>query len=142
MVGFSRRAGGGRSLLVVGWTLPIDGRSCSVEDAEANAAHEGAHAGEITPGTPTWNQRYAWEHDAYETESYFSQSIGFKDMRAPLGGQDMVNGVLDLSRDYVLWNPSWANVNAATVSDWRSKGIDAVAKDTADYSCSRGGCKK
>lgn len=57
------------------------------------------------PGKPT-DQAYNFEHDAYETESYFSQSIGFEDIRSPSNGQDMVNGMLDMSKDFVLWNPS------------------------------------
>jgi RHS repeat-associated protein len=103
------------------------------QGAEASAAHEGAHAGEITPGTPTWSQTYGWEKDAYETESYFSQSIGFEDIRSPRGGEDMVGGVLDMSKDFVLWSPGLSNAD-------RSAGIDAAARDAANHACSKGGC--
>jgi hypothetical protein len=112
------------------------------QDAEAMAAHEGVHAGEIMPGKPTWDQAYNLEHDAYETESYFSQSIGFEDIRSPSNGEDMVNGMLDMRKDFVLWNPSWAKADAATVSAGRPRGIDAAAKSGADDDCARAGCKK
>ena len=106
------------------------------EDAEAEAGHEGVHAGEITPGKPTWDQAYKAERDAYETESYFSQSIGFFDMRSFGEGADM-------SKDYTLWNPSWANVDAATVSAARNRGVEGAANAGADIDCAAvGGCKK
>jgi RHS repeat-associated protein len=102
------------------------------EDAEAEAGHEGVHGGEIMPGKPTWAQAYSDEHDAYETESYFSQSIGFSDTRSFGEGDDM-------SKNYTLWSPSWA---AADVETRRSHGVDASAKAGADQDCANGGCKK
>ena len=102
------------------------------EDAQAEGAHEGVHAGEITPGKPTWSQANSLEHDAYETESYFSQSIGFSDTRSFGEGDDR-------SKDYTLWNTSWA---AADVETRRSHGVDAAAKAGADLDCANGGCKK
>ena len=73
---------------------------------------------------------YSLEHDAYETESYFSQSIGFSDTRSFGEGDD---------KDYALWNTSWA---AADVETRRSHGVDAAAKAGADLDCTNGGCKK
>jgi RHS repeat-associated protein len=107
-------------------------RSNGSDDAQAESAHEGVHAGEITPGKPTWSQANSLEHDAYETESYFSQSIGFFDTRSFGEGDDM-------SKNYTLWNPSWA---AADVETKRSHGVDASAKAGADLDCANGGCKK
>jgi RHS repeat-associated protein len=119
------------------------GLSNGDQGAEAATAHEGVHAGEIMPGTSTWAQANSLEHDAYETESYFSQAIGFENIHSPSNGSDMVNGVLDMSKDFVLWNPSWANVDRATIESRRSAGIDAAAKDGADFDCATmGGCKK
>lgn len=117
------------------------GMSNGEQGAEADAAHEGVHAGEIMPGKPTRAEAYGDEHDAYETESYFSQAIGFQDIRSPNNGSDMVNGVLDMSKDYVLWNPSWASADQATVNSQRSAGIDAAAKGGANVDCQNGGCK-
>jgi hypothetical protein len=119
------------------------GMSNGPQDAQAEVAHEGVHAGEIMPGTPTAAQALSLEHDAFETESYFSQSIGFTDIRSPQMSSDMVNGMLDQSKDFVLWNTSWASADAATISSRRSAGIDAAAKDGAAADCaSIGGCKK
>jgi hypothetical protein len=84
--------------------------------------------GEIVPGKPTRNQAYSLEQDAYETESYFSQAIGFENIHSPSNGSDMTNGVLDMSKDFVLWNPSWANVDATTVDSRRSKGVNAAGR--------------
>ncbi len=111
------------------------------QGAEAAAAHEGVHAGEIMPGTPTFNQAYGIEHDAYETESYFSQAIGFWNIHSPSNGSDVVNGVLDMSKDFVLWNPSWASADRTTIDSRRSAGINAAAKDGAGKDCQAGGCK-
>jgi RHS repeat-associated protein len=118
--------------------------SNDVYGAQAAAAHEGVHAGEIMPGTPTWSQEYSTEHDAYETESYFAQYIGYTDIHSPQMSSDMVGGVLDMSKDFVIWNPSWAKLDAATISSRRSAGVDAAARDGADADCAsfRGGCKK
>ena len=118
------------------------GMSNGDQGAQADVVHEGVHAGEIMPGKPTWAQAYSDEHDAYETESYFSQSIGFENIHSPSNGSDMVNGVLDMSKDFVLWNPSWAGADRATIDSRRSAGVDAAAKDGANVDCQQGGCKK
>jgi len=117
-------------------------RSNGEQDREATVAHEGVHAGEIKPGKPTWNEAYTLEQHAYETQSYFDQAIGFEDMRSPADGSDMKDGVLDLSKEIVLYSPSWAGVDAATVNSLRSKGVNAAAKDGADKDCQNGGCRK
>jgi hypothetical protein len=102
---------------------------------QADVAHEGVHAGEIMPGKPTYAQALSDEHDAYETESYFSQSIGLYDAKMPSqSGSGVVN-------PNVLWNPSWATVDAATLSSYRTCGVDAAAKEGAASDCQNGGCK-
>lgn len=111
------------------------GFSNGPEDAQAAVVHEGVHAGGITPGMPTWNEAVSREHDAYETQSYFSQSIGFFDVRSFGEGSDM-------SRNFTLWNPSWAKADAAKVSEMRTRGIDGAAQAGALASCAAGGCKK
>jgi RHS repeat-associated protein len=118
------------------------GMSGSDDSAQVAVVHEGVRAGEITPGSPTFNKAFGLEHDAYETESYFSQAIGHQDIHTPSDGSDMVNGVLDMSRDFVLWNPSWATLDAATIDSNRSSGVNAAAKDGANADCKlAGGCK-
>ena len=117
------------------------GMSNGDQQAQAVVAHEGVHAGEITPGTPTFNRALSLEHDAFETESYFSQAIGFANISAPADGSDVVNGVLDMSKDAVLWNPSWASADAATIQANRTSGVDKAAKAGAAADCQSGGCK-
>jgi hypothetical protein len=112
------------------------------QGAQVGIVHEGVHAGELMPGMATWNGAYALEHNAYETQSYFSQAIGYLDMISPSNGSDVINGVLDFSKDFVLWNPSWKTADAATIESHRSRGINAAAKDGADVDCARDGCKK
>ncbi len=117
------------------------GMSNGEQGAQAAGVHEGVHAGEIVPGKPSWNQAYGLEQDAYGTGSYFSQAIGFENIHSPSNGSDMTNGVLDMSKDFVLWSPGWAKADAATVDSLRSKGVNAAAKDGADTDCANGGCK-
>jgi RHS repeat-associated protein len=114
------------------------GMSDGDNGVQASASHEGVHAGEIMPGLPTHGQALSTERDAYETESYFSQAIGFENIHSPSNGSDMVNGVLDMSKDFVIWNPSWA---AADVETNRSRGVEAAAQDGANSDCANGGCK-
>jgi hypothetical protein len=93
------------------------------------------------PGKMSSAQAYAYEHDAHETESYFSRAIGFEnDVYNPAMVVGNLNGepVYDLSKQIQIWNPSWAAADAETL---RSSGVDAAAKVGADADCANGGCQ-
>lgn len=83
-------------------------------------------AGEITPGKPTWNQAYKLEHDAYETESYFSQSIGFFDTRSFGAGEDMLRS----------WPLRWAGVRQPfSTTSTGSQVFHSLAKQGSVLAC-------